>query len=62
MLRLFRVVWTRGTPGDGNGYSAKASLALRPMVLHFARRWWEWEVTLFGVRFHYMRSYGGIIV
>ena len=59
--RLLRVVWVRGTPGDGRGYSAKLSLALTPVLLD-----WHWDaehdlsVTLLGVRVHYCRSYGGI--
>jgi len=60
-LRVARVVWERGTVGDGAGYSAKLSFALDPQMF----RWFErdaatdWRFTLLGVRVHYCRSYGG---
>lgn len=60
-LRLGRALWERGTVGDGNGYSAKLSLALHTKL--FRWRHWdgrEWCLTLAGVRVHYQRAYGGI--
>lgn len=62
MLRIFRVIWERGQVGDGNGYSAKASLALSPRLFLFALGHWDCVLVLFGVRFHYKRAYGGHIV
>lgn len=59
-LRLGRVLWERGTVGDGEGYSAKLSLALQPRLLRWRRDpGREWWLTLAGVRVHYKRSYGG---
>ena len=60
-LRVARVVWDRGTVGDGTGYSAKLSFALDPQMF----RWFERDATtdcrftFLGVRVHYCRSYGG---
>jgi hypothetical protein len=61
MLRLFRLLWTKGVVGDGHGYSAKLSLALWPKFFAITRDWHEWAVTIAGVRVHYLRAYGGII-
>lgn len=62
MLRLFRVMWTRGTVGDGAGYSAKLSLALRLALFGVRREWQAVFVTLLGVRVHFERAYGGVHV
>lgn len=59
MIRVARVVWTRGKVGDGKGYSAKLSLAVRRRLFEFVRSWDGWDVTLAGIRLHYQRSYGG---
>ena len=61
-LRVLRLMWTRGTVGDGRGYSAKLSLALRPALFAVRREWQSLAVTLFGVQVHYQRAYGGIHV
>ena len=58
--RLCRVMWERGTVGDGKGYSVKLSIALGPKIISW--RWWdgrEIEATVLGLRLHYQRSYGG---
>lgn len=62
-FRLFRILWTRGVVGDGEGYSAKLSLAIAPRLIgwHKDSRT-DWMVYLLGMRFHYCRSYGGIMV
>jgi len=60
LLRLFRVTWQRGTVGDGKGYSNKLTLGLRPRLFGFRREYGGWLLTLFGLRLHYDRSYGGI--
>ena len=60
MLRLARLTWTRGTVGDGQGYSSKLTLALWPRLFHVAREFQSWAVTLLGLRVHLVRSYGGI--
>lgn len=62
MLRLARVVWRRGTVGDGRGYSASLSLALRPALFSWRTEYSGWLLTVAGVRLHYQRSYGGIQV
>jgi hypothetical protein len=60
MVRLFRVMWTRGTVGDGKGYSCKFSVAVRPTLFRWRRELGGWLLTLAGVRLHFDRSYGGI--
>lgn len=58
--RLFRVMWERGTPGDGTGYSVKLSVALAPRLLGWTREGRaDWFLFLAGLRIHYARSYGG---
>lgn len=61
VLRLFRITWRRGRAGDGYGYGAKLTLALRPKVFAWLRSKDCAEVilTILGVRLHYQRSYGG---
>lgn len=60
-FRLFRILWERGTVGDGEGYSAKFSVALSPVLFSFIERdaVTDWRMTILGVRLHYCRSYGG---
>ncbi len=61
--RLWRIMWERGEPGDGQGYSVKVAIGL-------AKAWWRTEslgsydrmVTMLGLRLHYSRSYGGRFV
>jgi len=66
-LRLGRFLWIRGNVGNGYGYSAMLSLSLTPKLFQWCHdvatnlsR--EWCLTLCGLRLHYKRSYGGIIV
>lgn len=60
MVRLGRIMWERGTIGDGEGYSAKLSLALRPVLFGWSRTAYpEWMLTVAGLRIHYQRAYGG---
>jgi hypothetical protein len=62
-FRLWRIMYERGKPGDGKGYSVKLTVAL-------ARAWWAREklttydrmVTVLGLRLHYSRNYGGTFV
>jgi len=60
LLRLGRLVWAKGKPGEG-GYSAKISLALTLCLLkwHFDR--FDKIVTVFGIRIHYQKHFGGWI-
>ena len=60
--RIARLVWHRGTVGDGAGYSNKLSLSLWPRLFRWQRGSDGWTVVLFGVRVHYARSYGGVFV
>lgn len=60
LIRLFRLMWIRGTVGDGKGYSAMLSFGLSPRLIAFQKGWHEFRVWLLGVRIHYQRSYGGI--
>jgi len=57
-LRLFRIMWERGSPGDGKGYSVKLAIGLMPKMFHKEGG----RVTIFGLRVHYCRSYGGTFV
>lgn len=61
-FRVCRVMWERGVVGDGEGYSAKFSVAISPHVFSPIRRdaKHDWRVTILGVRLHYARSYGGV--
>lgn len=60
LFRLLRVTWVRGTVGDGQGYSAKLSFGLRPVLFRWRRELFGWIVIICGLRIHYDRSYGGI--
>lgn len=63
IFRLVRLVWRRGTPGDGNGYTAKLSLSLAAKLFRFSREiLGGWTLVVFGLRLHHRRSYGGWIV
>ena len=59
MLRLFRIMWVKGIVGDGKGYSAQFSVALRPSLFQFHKEFSSYFLTLFGLRLHFERSYGG---
>lgn len=62
-FRLFRLLWTKGKVGDGNGYSAKLSFGLIPKLFSYERlSQYDIALIVFGLRFHYKRAYGGIIV
>lgn len=62
LLRIGRVMWERGTVGDGQGYSVKLSLGLRPTLFRWRREGDGWLLTVLGVRPHLRRSYGGRFV
>jgi hypothetical protein len=62
-FRILRFVWERGVVGDGKGFSAKLSFAVRPKIYE----WWigeldEWRLILLGVEIHFYKSYGGVFV
>lgn len=62
IIRIARITWQKGVVGFGaGGYSAKLSIAASARLFawsHESRT--DYEVTLFGIRVHYCRSYGGI--
>lgn len=60
LLRVGRIMWQRGTVGDGQGYSAKLSIGLRPTLFRWHRETNGWLLTAAGVRVHLVRAYGGI--
>lgn len=62
LYRLGRFLWSCGKVGDGKGFSVKFSIALSRALFQFRRDRNEWLLTLFGVRLHYRRAYGGWIV
>ncbi len=59
IIRIFRLIWERGTVGDGKGYSAQFTLALSRKLFLFHREYSGWFLIVAGLRFHYARSYGG---
>lgn len=61
-VRLGRLVWSRGTVGDGQGYSAMLSLGFVSHLIGWSRTWHAWRLTFCGVTLHYQRSYGGSYV
>lgn len=59
-LRLFRLMWESGSPGDGKGYSNKLAVALWPKLFTVQRETpGDILIGLLGLRVHYSRSYGG---
>ena len=60
--RLFRVMWERGTVGDGKGYSAKLAASLVLKLAEWQRYSDGWRATVVGLSLHYRRSYGGRFV
>lgn len=62
VFRVCRFLWTRGKVGDGKGYSAKFSVGLERRLIGFERGYAEWHLWLVGIRLHYQRAYGGVIV
>ncbi len=60
--RLFRVIWERGTVGDGKGYSAKLAASLVLKLAEWQRYSDGWRATVVGLSLHYRRSYGGRFV
>jgi hypothetical protein len=61
-VRLFRLIWERGTVGDGKGYSAKLAVSMVPILVQFRRYSDGWRAALAGLSLHYRRAYGGRIV
>jgi len=61
LIRLIRCLWTHGTVGDGKGYSAKFTIGLRPRLFMWRRESDGWLLTLFGLRLHHKKAWGGII-
>ena len=59
-FRIGRLMWTRGTVGDGNGYSCSLSLALFPRLLAWYKSRDEWCLIVAGIRWHFQRSWGGL--
>lgn len=62
LIRLFRLMWTKGRVGDGNGYSCKLTLGLYPCPFSWRSSGDEWFLYLGGLRIHFQRSWGGIHV
>ncbi len=64
IFRIGRLIYQGGPRGSlpgrpGGGYSAKLSLSLEPRLFGFAREHGSWAVTLFGIRVHHLKSFGG---
>lgn len=60
LIRLFRVIWTQGTVGDGSGYSCKLSFGLSPAWFYFKRPFGGFLLIVAGLRVQYQKSLGGI--
>lgn len=69
VFRVARWMWETGSleelgaaagryPPPG-WYSSKLSLAFQPKLFVFRRGYWDYHLTLLGIRLHYQRSYGG---
>ena len=58
--RLFRVMWERGTVGDGAGYSNMLSVAVQRKLFWFERFGGSWLLIILGLRIHRKRSFWGI--
>ena len=61
-LRIFRLMRSFGVVGDGNGYSEKLAIALRPVLFRWQTGFDEWRLIFLGIDIHYYRSYGGVFV
>jgi hypothetical protein len=61
LFRLGRIVWRKGNPGTGDGYSASVSLAVHPIIFAYNRECFGWILTVAGMRMHHKKSYGGYI-
>jgi hypothetical protein len=65
LYRIGRIIWRRGKgPGHGapRNYDAQLTLALCPTLFRWESRSDCWFLRLLGIRIHYERSYGGVIV
>lgn len=64
IYRLFRIMGTRGSVGDGNGYSWKLGVALITtpsfQLIRSPKSSWVWHFAFFRISYH--RAYGGIFV
>lgn len=58
-VRLFRLTRDVGEVGDGKGYSEQVSVGLVPRLLWASVSRNDVIATVFGVRLHWQRSYGG---
>lgn len=58
IYRLLRGVRDKYKEGQFR-YSEKITFGLQPKLLHVKREYWGLIVCVFGLRFHYQRSYGG---
>lgn len=58
--RLFALTRVVGKVGDGNGFSERYSLGLARCMFHVERGFYDFRFILFGLKFHWNRSYGGI--
>jgi hypothetical protein len=60
LLRLFSVIGTKGTVGDGKGFSYQLTVGARLNKLFgLVLGYQEVIATAFGVRVHLRRSFGG---
>ena len=60
-LRLFRIMWETGTPGDGKaGHSNMISVAVQRKLLSLNVRPGSACIIILGIRVHRKISYGGI--
>ena len=57
-FRVGRICWANSKgPGRPGGYSAKLSISLHRQLFRLRRYEGDCELTLFGVRMHYLKDY-----
>lgn len=59
-LKMFRIGRLLFRKKDGI-YRSKISLAIWPKLFFFSRNFKEWDLTIFGVRLHYLGCGGGMV-
>lgn len=57
-LHMFRIGRLLFGGANGSHHTGKLSLAVWPKLFRFSRDWDSWDLTVLGVRTHYLRAYG----
>lgn len=62
LFRVCRVMWDGIDTISGRAFSRKISIALTPRLVSWHRELGSVRVTVFGVRVHFAKSFGGRFV